>query len=91
MDLNDFILKFSEQFDETNVNDFTGDTCFKSLDEWSSLMSLSIIAMVDEEYGIRIKGDDIKLSETIQDLYNIVRSRQEVCILLFHWKIRAFL
>ena len=40
------------------------------------LMSLSIIAMVDEEYGIRIKGDDIKLSETIQDLYNIVRSRQ---------------
>ena len=69
MDLNDFILKFSEQFDETDVNDFTGDT-------WSSLMSLSIIAMVDEEYGIRIKGDDIKLSETIQDLYNIVRSRQ---------------
>lgn len=39
MDLNDFILKFSEQFDETDVNDFTGDTCFKSLDEWSSLMS----------------------------------------------------
>lgn len=76
MDLNDFILKFSEQFDETDVNDFTGDTCFKSLDEWSSLMSLSIIAMVDEEYGIRIKGDEIKLSETIQDLYNIVRSRQ---------------
>lgn len=25
MDLNDFILKFSEQFDETDVNDFTGE------------------------------------------------------------------
>ena len=30
MDLNDFILKFSEQFDETDVNDFTGDTHWMS-------------------------------------------------------------
>ena len=72
MNLNDFILKFAEQFDETDVKDFTGDTCFKLLEEWS----LSIIAMVDEEYGIRIKGDDIKSSETIKDLYDIVHSRQ---------------
>mgnify|MGYP000355863694 CR=1 FL=1 len=71
MNLNDFILKFAEQFDETDVKDFTGDTCFKLLEEWSSLMSLSIIAMVDEEYGIRIKGDDIKSSETIKDLYDL--------------------
>ena len=76
MNLNDFILKFAEQFDETDVKDFTGDTCFKLLEEWSSLMSLSMIAMVDEEYGIRIKGDDIKSSETIKDLYDIVHSRQ---------------
>ena len=38
-------------------------------------MSLAIIAMVDEEYGVRIKGDDIKNANTIEDLFKIALSR----------------
>lgn len=75
MDLNCFIENFAEQFDETEVVVFRADTAFKELDEWSSLMALSVIAMVDEEYSVRIKGDDIKSAETIEDLYTIVCSR----------------
>ena len=56
MELQDFISKFAEQFDETNVAEFVGSTKFRELDEWSSLMALSIIAMVDEEYDITLKG-----------------------------------
>lgn len=75
MDLNCFIEKFAEQFEETEVAVFKADTAFKELDEWSSLMALSVIAMVDEEYSVRIKGDDIKSAETIEGLYTIVCSR----------------
>lgn len=75
MELKDFIEKFAEQFEETEINEFNADTRFKELDEWSSLMSLSIIAMADEEYNVRIKGDDIKAAETIADLYHVVNSR----------------
>ena len=60
MELNSFIEKFAEQFEETEQNVLTAEVHFKELDEWSSLMALAIIAMVDEEYGIRIKGDDVK-------------------------------
>ena len=60
MDLKDFIEKFAEQFEETEISSFSANTSFKELEEWSSLMSLAIIAMVDEEYGVRVKGDDIK-------------------------------
>lgn len=75
MDLNNFIQNFAEQFDETDAAQFTASTEFKSLDEWSSLTALSIIAMVDEEYNITIKGDDIRNSNTIEDLYKAVSSK----------------
>ena len=75
MELQDFISKFAEQFDETNVAEFVGSTTFRELDEWSSLMALSIIAMVDEEYDITLKGDDMRQAETIEELFNIVKGK----------------
>lgn len=75
MELKEFIENFANQFDDTDVSEFKVDTVFKELDEWSSLIALSVIAMVDEEYDVTIKGDDIRGSETIQDLFNIVESR----------------
>ena len=75
MDLKYFIEKFAEQFEETEISSFSANTSFKELEEWSSLMSLAIIAMVDEEYGVRVKGDDIKDANTIEDLFKIALSR----------------
>ena len=75
MELKDFIENFAAQFDDTDASEFTADTEFKALDEWSSLTALSIIAMVDEEYDITIKGDDIRNSETIEDLFNAVKAK----------------
>lgn len=75
MELKDFIEKFAEQFDETDASEFKADTEFKALDEWSSLSALSIIAMIDDEYDVTIKGDDIRNSETIEDLFYLVKSK----------------
>lgn len=57
-----FIELFANLFDETDINVFTPQTKFKELEEWSSLIALSVILMVDEEYGITIEGKDIKMS-----------------------------
>lgn len=75
MDLKDFIANFAEQFEDTDVNDIQATTEFKELDEWSSLLALSIIAMADEEYNVTLKGEDIRNSKTIEDLFNVVKSR----------------
>ena len=75
MELNKFIENFASQFDETDASVFTAETAYRDLDDWSSMQALSIIAMVDEEYGVKIKGDDIRNSETIQQLFEIVKSR----------------
>ena len=75
MELNDFILHFAEQFDDTDASEIKADTVFKDLDEWSSLIALSVIAMVDEEYDVALKGEDIRNSNTIEDLFNIVKGQ----------------
>lgn len=75
MEIKDFIENFAAQFDDTDASEFKAETVFKELDEWSSLIALSVIAMVDEEYDVTIKGDDIRNSNTIEDLFNVVASK----------------
>lgn len=70
MTLEEFIDVLSEQFDETEKSEFCPETKYKELDDWSSLTSLSIIAMVDEECDIFLSSDVFKSSETIEELYN---------------------
>ncbi len=78
MEIKEFISKLAELFEDTDVSAFTAGIEFKKLDEWSSLMALSIIAMIDEEYEVGIKGEDIRSSSTVNDLFEIVKSRRNV-------------
>lgn len=46
MELKDFIGKFVSQFEEEDPAIFEADLDFHELDSWSSLTSLSVVAMV---------------------------------------------
>ncbi len=75
--LEQFIENFTELFDETDPDTIKATTQFKDLEEWSSLVALSVIAMIDEEYDVEFRGDDIRYSTTVEDLYNTVVQRLE--------------
>lgn len=70
--LSEFVELFAEQFDETDPSEIKAETVFHDLDEWSSLTGLSVIAMVDEEFDVALKGDDVRDAVTVEDLYNAV-------------------
>ena len=76
MDINAFVDNFAGQFDDTPADQIKPETKFRDLDEWSSLIALSIIAMVDEEYEVTLKGDDIKNAQTVQDIFNAVVAKK---------------
>lgn len=76
MEIQKFIQLLAEQYDDIDADLLTPETNFKELEAWSSLVALSIIAMVDEEYGVVLKGDDIKTHQKIIDLYNTILSRK---------------
>lgn len=75
MELNEFVQLFAEQFEETPASEFTKDTKFRDLDEWSSLLALSIIAMVDDEFDVSLNAEDMKKSQTVEDIYNAVQAK----------------
>ncbi len=72
MEIKEFIEKFAEIFDDTDASTLTPETKFRELDEWSSLSALGLIALADEEFDVELKGDEIRNSNTIQDIFNII-------------------
>jgi acyl carrier protein len=75
MELNEFVEKFAEQFDDTDPSEIKADTRFRDIEEWSSLVGLSVIAMVDEEFDVLLKGEDLRQANTPEELYNIIKSK----------------
>ncbi len=76
MKLEEFVTKFAAEFDETPVTEFSPETNYKQLAEWSSLTALSIISMVDEEMEKRITGADIRNCSTIKELFELSTSNK---------------
>jgi len=74
--LEEFVELFAEQFDDTDASEIKANTVFHDLDEWSSLIGLSVIAMVDEEFDVALKGDELRSAVTVTDLYNTIVSKQ---------------
>ena len=46
MEIKEFIQNFADQFDYTPVESFTPETVFHDLDEYSSIIALSISSML---------------------------------------------
>jgi len=70
MEVNKFIKDFELLFDEVKEGTINLETVFRDIEEWSSLIALTLIAMVDENYDIKLSGDDIRESQTVHDIYN---------------------
>lgn len=73
MDENKFVEDFASIFDDVEVTELTMDTEFKNLDEWSSLVALGLLVVMEEEYDVELSSKDIEKSITIRDIYNIVK------------------
>lgn len=76
MEIKEFIENFADQFDEVDASEITPSVCYRELDEWSSLAALSIIAMIDEEYDVQLNADEMRRTQTIQELFDLVQSKQ---------------
>lgn len=75
MELSKFIADFANQFDDTDASEIEAGTVFKDLDEWSSLVAFSVIAMAKVQYGKTLTGSEIRGCETVEDLFNVISSK----------------
>lgn len=75
MDIQDFILNFANQFDDTDASEIKADTKFHDLEEWSSLIAMSVIALAKTQYGKTLTGKEIKECVTVEDLFKLIASK----------------
>lgn len=76
MELKEFIDIFIETLELEDASNINSQTDFKSLDDWDSLASLSIISMVDDRFGVTINKKEVRACDTIEDLFNMIISKQ---------------
>lgn len=74
MDIKEFIEKFADVFDDTDISTLKPDTQFRELDEWTSMIALSTMAMVCDEYDVELTADEMRSANTFEDLFNTVQS-----------------
>lgn len=75
MEIKEFIEKFVEIFDDTDVSTLTPETRFRDLEEWSSLSALGVIALADEEFDAELSGAEMRKANTIQELFDLISNK----------------
>ena len=75
MDIKEFVENFANQFDDTDASEIQADTVFQELDEWSSLMVMTVIAMAKTDYGKTITGTEIRHCNTVEELFRLVMAK----------------
>jgi len=72
--------KFIQQFKEVleiEDREIQLEDVFLDYEEWDSLVQLSLIAMLDEEFEVEIEEDDFNKLVTVGDLLNEVIKRSQ--------------
>ena len=64
--MNEFLEKLADILEEDVV---VKEEILKDFDEWDSLSALSIIAMIDADYGVTVFSEDLDKFSTIEDLF----------------------
>ncbi len=77
MEINDFIKNFADQFDDTDASEITAETNFRDLEEWSSMIGLSVLNMSEKKYGVTLTFDELKSANTVQELFDVIANKQK--------------
>lgn len=71
--MEEFFKKIAEILEE---NEVTETDQLKSYSQWDSLSVLSVIAMLDANYGVNLRAADFENITTAGDLWNLVQARK---------------
>jgi len=68
--VNEFIEKFKDALDIEDEFDINVE--LEEFGEWDSMGYISIMSMLDEEYGKEVNANQLKDCKTLADLYELV-------------------
>lgn len=75
MQLSDFIQSIEKEFEDVPPGTITGETEFRKMEGWSSMMALIIIAKIDADHAVTVTAEDLTKCNTLNDLFEMVHSK----------------
>jgi len=78
MQLVTFIAHIEEEFDDLPKGLIVGETAFRQLEGWNSMMALILIARIDSEYNVNLSAEELAEAVSINDLFDLVKARVTV-------------
>ena len=58
---------------ELDEGTLTPETVLADVDEYDSMAKLSLIVMMDDEFGVKLTGDMVKGFETVADILALMK------------------
>ncbi len=77
MEIKEFIKNFVDQFDDLELEDVTPETVMRDLDEWSSMIGLSLLNMAEKSYDVQLTFDELRNAITVQNLFDTIANKQK--------------
>lgn len=74
MDTHEFCQKLAKILD---VEEVKPESVLQDFEQWDSLAVLSVLAMVDSNYGVTIRANEIRSVVTAADLAKLVEAKQK--------------
>ena len=75
MDLQSFIHRLTEVFEDTDPERIKPQANFREIEGYSSLVAFLIMGMANDEYNVNLTAGDMRKSNTIEDIYSIIKSK----------------
>ena len=69
--MNEFLAFVADVMD-TDVDEINMETTYKEYSKWDSLMMMTLVMELEEEYDVSISIDEIGKVHTLGDLYKLI-------------------
>lgn len=71
----EFTRLIEKEFEDIEPSSLSPETNYRDIPDFSSMHALIIIALIDNEFDVLLSGQDLKSTQTINDLYNLVKDK----------------
>jgi acyl carrier protein len=76
MNINELISKLQGEFEDIPAGTIKPETKITDIPGWGSMHALIVIALADTEYGVTLKGDELRSIQSVQGLYDLILKKQ---------------
>ncbi len=75
--IEEFTTELEKEFEDIEPGTITPETNYREIKSWSSMYALIVIAFVDANFEVELNADDLKNSQSIRDIYNIIVAKKQ--------------